>query len=86
MSSLEYKVTGDFFDFSTYPVQAEINRAGGKWDVASKSWIVTLSKSDSLWRYEGQVKFTPIAVTDAQKEKDYDALHNEGGEGFDPYR
>ena len=83
MSKKTYKVTGN-----TIQIKDKIRKAGGKWDAARKCWIVELHPSDSLWRYEGQITIAELGSTKTNKEleKEWDELHNEGGEGFNPYR
>ncbi len=85
MSKANYKITGNTFD-----LKGKIKKAGGKYDGANKCWTAELYSSDSIFRYEGQLTFTKIEdnqeFTDAEKEQEYDNLHNEGAEGFNPYR
>lgn len=74
-----YNVTGD-----TFALKDKIKKAGGRWNSATKSWVVTLSKSDSLFRYEGRLAFTEVCAKSEKMSRRaaYNDFMNEGGEGF----
>lgn len=79
MSDLKtYRVTGN-----TFGRKNKIKKADGKYEPTTKSWIVELYKSDSLFRYSDLV-FTEIS--DAKKDgwtKDaWNEVINEGSEGY----
>jgi len=54
-NSSKYKITG-----RTFELKAKIIKAGGKWDSAIKCWTADLFKSDSIFRYDGRLTFTPV--------------------------
>ena len=71
----------------TYEFKGKIKKAGGRFDPATKTWSVELFSSDSLWAFEGRLTFTQkTAKPESQKAMEWDALHNEGAEGYNPYR
>ena len=83
MSKEKYIVSGN-----TFAYKDKIKKAGGKYN-GDGTWTVSLYKSDSLLSYRDRLVFTEISdaeLTRAQKERQHDALYNEGGDGFNPYR
>ncbi len=84
MAAKLYKVTGDTFNF-----KGKIKKADSDAKFVNGAWIVKLWPSDSLWRYEGALKFEEVSeVVDSSisAEKAYDNLNNEGHEGYNPHR
>jgi len=65
MSTTTYKITDG--TFKTYDFLKQIKKAGGKWDAATKSWTVSLYKSDSLHNYNGRLTFTEVSNNKPQQ-------------------
>lgn len=66
----------------------EAKRFGGRYNAADKTWAIALDADWKINAYNqwGAAQHHWIEVAPVSPEQAYDNLHNEGGEGYNPYR